>query len=408
MAWEPWTLSERSPQRALEEAFADGGWEPPSREVFVFSDIQGDPGALIRSLVMSGAVEKTGPLDEDLELTARGTAGVLVFCGDLLGRGPSNVRVLRILGTLRTAGAQLRVITGNEELRVMLVAWAVESGNPRHAHLPVRGGRQLMTWIREAVEDGGLRLGPDMSSDEARKLLMLDEDWFDGAPRWLGDVVPESQIYKELARIREKQAELQVALTDAGISIERAAAGVLALRDACRAGEFAWYFDGLRLLDAEGGTLMVHAGLNDVVAARIEVEGVFGVNDAFRQGLLQAPLGIYHGSLGNCVRTRYRVADEPFTAAGCEALQRTGTRLLLHGHRADDDPSDGGGQPLTLESGMLRVNVDTGSNALRRAASGLSGSGASVVILRPDGWVCGLAADVEHARALDLSPFVTG
>ena len=31
-----------------------------------------------------------------------------------------------------------------------------------------------------------------------------------------------------------------------------------------------------------------------------------------------------------------------------------------------------------------------------------------VVILRPDGWVCGLAADVEHARALDLSPFVTG
>ena len=124
------------PSAGAGEAFADGGWEPPSREVFVFSDIQGDPGALIRSLVMSGAVEKTGPLDEDLELTARGTAGVLVFCGDLLGRGPSNVRVL---GSSARCGRPARASRDRGERGAAGHAGGLGGGERRSATRPSPG-----------------------------------------------------------------------------------------------------------------------------------------------------------------------------------------------------------------------------------------------------------------------------
>lgn len=393
--WQPWPSSVPRGQLA--------GFEPPSHEVFVVGDTQGDPGALLRSLVLSGGVAKTGPEDLDLELTARGAAGHFVMLGDLLGRGPSNVRTLRILRGLKDLGADMRLLAGNEELRFALAMWGLGQPDARYAHLMIRGGQQLLALLAEARDDPAIDTDTPITESEARAMMLVDDRWFEGAPDWMDGVVPATQHHREIARLREKAAEFSLALEEGRWTLTGAASAAMGLRAACLEGEFAWYFGSLSLLAQSGSTLFVHAGINDEVATWLAAEGLDRVNERFREGMSSAPLSTYHGALGSCVRTRYRISDARLGDDGLSRLESHGVRVLVHGHAAASDGAHQTGPRLGEHGRLLDVGCDVAINGYRRARQGRDATGAAAVLVRPDGLLCGLSTDLETARWVDLT-----
>ncbi len=401
--WEPWPAAlPAGHEGSGAPVTAAAPFVPPPREVFVFGDAQGDPGAALRSLVLCGGVAKVGPDDCDLELSPRGERGIFLFLGDMLGRGQSSLRVLRILRCLSDLGAELRVLAGNEELRMYQALWAIGRHEGKYAHLTVRGGRQLVGWIREVLDDPKIDTSTVLREDEARSMLLVEDEWFERFPEWTEGIVPAQHRAREVSRIKEKCAEFAVALEEADLSFAEAASAAIGLRDACFFGEFQWFFDVMRLVEQLGSALFVHAGVNDVVAERIRVEGgVDGLNAEFQRMLKEAPMAMYHGTLGNCVRTRYRISDEPLGDDGLRALEEAGLSLVVHGHSGARGDEGDRCQRLSRRGGVMDLDCDVTINVHRRAKRGLEGLGASVVMLQQSGLLCALSLDSERGRWID-------
>jgi hypothetical protein len=400
LAWEPWDTSVFEPSGPSQPSSAR--FVPPEREVFVFCDAQGDPGATLRSFVLSGAVAKIGPDDEDIELSPRGERGVFVFLGDMLGRGQSSLRVLRILRRLKDLGADVRVLAGNEELRMYLALWAIGRQEGQYAHLTVRGGKQLVGWIQEVLGDPNIDTSATLGEQEAKEMLLVGDEWFERFPEWSEGIVPPQHRVRELSRIKEKCVEFVMALEEAKLTFAEAATAAIGLREACFVGEFECFFNSMRLMEQIGSTLFVHAGVNDVVTEQIRADqGVDGLNDEFRRMLKVSPMAMYHGNLGNCVRTRYRISDEPLGDGGIRALEQAGVSLLVHGHSVSGGDDGDGCQRLSRRGGVMDVDCDVTINVHRRAKLGLEQAGAAVVILQPSGLLCGLSSDMESGRWVD-------
>lgn len=392
-------VHERSPA-----SFTSASFVPPPREVFILGDAQGDPGAILRSLVLCGGVAKLGPEDNELELAPRGERGIFLFLGDMLGRGQSSLRVLRVLRRLSDLGAELRVLAGNEELRMYQALWAIGRQEGKYAHLTVRGGRQLVGWIREVLDDEAIDTSTVLSEEDAKRILLVEDEWFERFPEWMEGIVPERHRAREVDRIKEKCAEFVVALEEEKISFSQAASAAIGLRDACFSGEFQWFFDSMLLVERIGSALFVHAGVNDTVTERIRADGgVDKLNREFQQELREAPMRMYHGTLGNCVRTRYRISDEPLSDTGIRALEGAGVSLLVHGHSGINGEVEDGCQRLSWRGGVMDLNCDVTINVHRRAISGIEDLGAAVVVLQPSGLLCGLSADSATGRWIDCN-----
>jgi len=112
--------SHRSLQKEIQKVLDQKAWEWPRRRVFFFSDLHADADAFIASLIASGGVSKTGAQDDALKLTKAGRRGLFVIGGDCFDKGPSNLRLLRVLRILRERGARMKILAGNHDVRMLL------------------------------------------------------------------------------------------------------------------------------------------------------------------------------------------------------------------------------------------------------------------------------------------------
>jgi len=381
----------------------------PLRDHHVVQDIHGDAGALLRSLVASGAVAKIGPDDADLEITPEGRDAVFVIGGDMFGTGPSNLRVLGVLDTLIKIGGDVQILAGNQELRLLAGLRHLGDGRALNAHLFVRLGKMGVRLVQEVLASEAWRTAAaegktphDEGGDVAAlERLLPPPSWYAEFPEAAAYVVPRRQIGKETLRIREKVAEFRCGLRDADISPSQALAAARFFRRQLLSGPYRWFTQRLKLALRAGSYLFVHAGVGDGAAAILRCDGVDGLNRRFARALRRGDeVRMYHGPLGNCARTRYRLRDEQFTEQGIADLHAAGVYAVVHGHG-----EAGAGIQVDVRRNLVDIGCDLILNANARASEGVDGPGAGVLSIRGDGQVWGASVDFPAVKVLNVPSY---
>jgi len=377
-------------------------WVWPSRQHLFFSDMHADADAFLRSLVASGGVEIIGTGDEDFILTPLGAQAAFVIGGDCFDKGPSNLRLFRVLAKLRTLGADLHLLVGNHDLRTYIGLECAGRKDTRHAHLFVRMGKKAAPLFKEIYETyfAGSDHSYEMTEDDVREHLFPDEEWYKNFPESVRGIIPEERIAKELRRIREKTSEFEFRCKKIGMSLAMVYETIYKAREIFldKDGEFGWYFDEMKLCHQAGSFLMLHAGVDDEVANVIRQRGIDGLNADYYRALDGDLFDLYNGPLGNAFRTKYRESDLPFTGKGLTDINEAGIYAIIHGHR-----SLLYGQQITMRNGLLNFECDASVDCNTRELEDLLGKGGAVTIVRPDARILGISTDYPLAKMFDLT-----
>lgn len=384
-------------------------WVWPNRRICFLSDLHADADAFTLSLVATAGVRFTGPGDLDFELTPKGRESVFVIGGDCFDKGPSNLRLLRVLKHFRSLGAELRILAGNHDLRTLLGIAYAGRREPHLEHLFVRMGRKTLRLFKEVFDEYVAHAPPAryLTDEEVIREVFPRDDWYDRFPDAIRGRIPEPKIAKEVRRIREKLVELQVEAKRLGLSLGMLHASLRTCEDLFLRpdGEFRWYFDEMRLAHREGSFLFVHAGVDDVAAECLASAGVGGLNCWFDELLQHDLFELYHGSIGNTFRTKYRDIDFPFSEAGRRALARAGIYAIVHGHRNILK-----GARVTLRASVLNFECDASVDRNTRLLEGLTGPGGAAVVFEPSGVALAVSTDYPFVRVFDrarMLPFST-
>ncbi len=384
-------------------------WVWPDERVCFISDVHADADAFLRCLVATGGVRLTGPGDHDFELTDEGRKSVFVLGGDCFDKGPSNLRLLRTLSHFRQLGPNLKILAGNHDLRLLLGIAYAERREPTLDHLFVRLGKKTMKLFAE-VYDEYVRHDPDaefLSDEEFKARYYPQESWYEDFPLAIRGTIPEPKIAKEVLRIRQKSGEIEAMATQLGMRL-----GMLhAVLKKCEelflspGGEFHWFFEEMTLAYRRGSFLFVHAGVDEVAAACLAESGVAGLNHWFAELKEHDLFALYHGSVGNVFRTKYRDIDFAMGDSGRAALARAGIYAIVHGHR-----NLLRGARISLRAGILNFECDASVDTNTRALEGLEGPGAAALVFEPEGKACAMSSDYPFIRVFDsakLLPFST-
>jgi hypothetical protein len=379
----------------------DKPWVWPSRMHLFFTDLHADADALARALVLSGGVEKTGPGQTDFVLTPAGRDAKFVIGGDCFDKGPRNLALLRALRHVMDLGAETVLLAGNHDIRTWIGLVCAGQTDPRHAHLFARMGKKTVPLFREIYRDyiaGGNGKAKRVREADAKALLLPGDDWYRDFPGAVSDILSEKKIARELKRIREKSADVEEACAKMGLTFSTLFQALEKARELFVApdGEFSWFFRELTLAYRAGSFLMVHAGVDDEIAAALRLHGVDGVNAAFAEALNGDLFALYNGPLGNTFRTKYRDSNPEFTEAGLADMHAAGFYAIVHGHR-----SSAGGQQITMRNGMLNFECDASVDAGTRANIGLRGPGGAVTVIDPDAKVYGISTDYPLIKMFD-------
>ena len=400
--------SHRSLNNEIQRVLDQETWKWPRRRVFFFSDLNADADAFIDSLIACGGVRKTGPEDDTLTLTKAGRGGLFIIGGDCFDKGPSNLRLLRVLRILRERGARMKVLAGNHDVRMLLGTLSISTqADPRNEHFFVRMGPKIVPFLKEVweqyLQDGkGLRGVPD--SQDCRRILYPSKHWpkrFAFHASW---VMPDSAVQHELKQVKRKMVRFEQDCEQAGISIRIAYAAALKWRRLFlhRNGEFAWFYRDMALLHRQGSFLFLHAGLDDRIARVIQDKGLKAVNQMFREQLFGNPFEFYYGPLANMIRTKYRPVDMPLTDYGAKLIHQMGIHAVVHGHLHLHH-----GQRIMLRHGIVNFECDTTMDRNTRRKEGLSGHGIAVTTIEPDGQVVGISRDYPYRKVFELTRNLT-
>ena len=379
-------------------------WVWPGRTHYFICDMHADTDAFLASLVATGGVEKTGPADDDIRLTAAGQEAVFVIGGDCLDKGPSDLRLLRALADLRGTGANVVLLAGNHDMLAMGGLASIGRGDdPRLDHLFVKMGLKALPLLRE-VWDGYLanrrRRSPMPSEKAIRENLFPGKAWRRTFAAAAAGLVPERRIAKLQDRIDDKCRQFEAACRERGMTLAMVYEASLTCRDLFLEprGEFGWYFAGLDLAYRAGSCLFVHAGMDDLAARVVREAGADDLNRRFRQLVTSDLFALYHGPVGNVFRTRYRGRNWPLTPAGIADLHASGIYALVHGHQ-----NLRRGQRLSLRDGMLNVECDASVDATTRRIEGLNGPGAAATVFTGEGAMVGISTDHPFAKVFDAT-----
>lgn len=389
--------------KRLAKLVSTQAWRWPKHPVYFITDIHADAEALIASLVASGTVKKTGPLDKDFRLTRAARQGRFVIGGDCFDKGPSSLRLLRVLKSLHTRGANLRLLAGNHDIRVMLGMRGVGGYRTEaNQHFFVRMGPKAVPLLQEVageyVDKAVLKQTP--SNKECRKRLFPSDQWLERFPAIADGLLSKSAMERELDKISKKIERFEHQCEIAGLSMRQVYAATLQWQRMFleAAGEFYWFYNRMRLFYREGSFLFIHAGLDDEVAKMIHFKGVKHVNRRFRKQLMGDDLSFYYGHIANSIRTKYRAADHPLSLKGARLAQESGVHVIVHGHRNVYH-----GQRIALRKSLINFECDTTMDSGSRAKEGLGGAGAGVTIIRPEKFVFGISSDHEYVKVFDPS-----
>ncbi len=377
-------------------------WTWPRRTVYFFSDLHADADALTASLLASGGVKAKGKRHRHLRLTKQGKRAQFLIGGDCFDKGPSNFALLTTLNKLHKSGANMRVLAGNHDVRVML---GMRSVNRQHApgceHFFIRMGAKAVPFLKE-ISDSYLAHAHSLEGipgeEQCKRRLYPPQQWFDEFPVHAADLLTEKMIEKELRRVREKRVDFEAHCEHAGLSIRRAYAAALQwqqlfLHDK---GEFSWFFRRMQLAIRKGSFLFVHAGLDNNMAHLINQKGVRQINREYKKQLQGNPMRFYYGPLANAIRTKYRPGDRHLTGAGAQQVHDNDIHVIVHGHKSMRD-----GQRISIRKSLVNFECDVTLDRHSRHKQGLKGKGAGVTIIRPDKKIIGISTDYPFAKVFD-------
>ncbi len=377
-------------------------WKWPKRTVFFFSDLHADPKAFMASLVASGGVRKTVPGLMNFRLTGTGRKATFIIGGDCFDKGPNNLKLLRVIRRLIDLGARVRILAGNHDVRTLLGMRAVgNTADNKNGHFFLRLGPKVVPLLREIWDEYVSKEGVPRhvpGEKECRRLLYPDKKWFDEFPVIAAEHLPENQVALELKRIRKKLDNFEPACAEAGLSLRQVYGVVLKWRQLflVSSGEFHWFFKRMQLGYHVGSFIFVHAGFDDRIAGLICKHGVKGMNLLFRRALYGDPFDLYYGSLANTVRTKYRAVDKTFSPRGADFIRKSGVHVIVHGHRNLHN-----GQRIMMRRGLINFECDATVDGHSRRKEGLSGPGAAVTVIRPEGHILGISTDFPYAKAFE-------
>jgi hypothetical protein len=373
-------------------------WVWSGRTVYFFCDIHADANAFFLSLVASGGVIKTGPNDEDFELTEEGKTARFIIGGDCFDKGPNNLRLLEVMHNLYSKDADLILLAGNHDIRTYLGIFYAESKDPLLDHLFVRMGEKTVPLLKEIFQqfiEGNNYKKNEQNDQVMHDLLFPNDDWYDNfsnvAKKWIR---PE-KLTKELKRIKEKTIEFEQRAQDFGLELNDVYAAVKKFRELFfePSGRYFWFFNKMQIAHREGSYLFVHGGVDDTVAEMINQKGIDSLNSAFRQVLREDPFELYHGVIGNIFRTKYRTFDYKFTKQGVKKLHHAGIYAIAHGHRNVLQ-----GQRVLIRAGMLNFECDASVDCNTRSIEGIYGPGGATVRFDRKGYVDGISTDYPYVK----------
>lgn len=391
---------------ALQQALDQDDWKWPKRTLYFFSDPHADSDAFIASLVASGGLKKTGPEDTDFKLTRAGRKARFLIGGDCFDKGPSNLRLLRMIRLLMDAGADVKLLAGNHDIRMQVGIRSLElQPDPRTEHFFIRMGPKVVPFLKEISDQylqgkGALRGVPDSST--CRRKLYPRKRWFREFPQLARWSLHEQGLESELKKMRKKLEVFESSCAHAGLSMRMVFAATQQWRRLFLhpKGEFYWFYRKMKAVHREGSFLFIHAGLDDQGADIITGEGVKHLNRQFHKLLQQDLFEFYYGPVANTIRTKYRESDRPLTARGVRRLHRDGLHVIVHGHVHRHH-----GQRIMLRKGMLNFECDATIDRGTRRKEGLQGHGAAVTIFRPDKTVLGISTDYPYVKVFKPEAF---
>jgi hypothetical protein len=392
--------------QALQQVLVQDHWKWPKHTHYFFSDLHADSDAFVASLVASGGVKKTGPEDADFKLTRAGRKARFLIGGDCFDKGPSNLRLLRMIRMLMDAGADVKLLAGNHDIRMQVGIRSLDlPPDPRTEHFFIRMGPKSVPFLKEISNQylqgkQGLRGVPD--TRECRRRLFPRKRWFREFPKLARWNLNEEGMERELKKMRSKLDTFEASCTRAGLSLRMVFAAAQQWRRLFLhpKGEFYWFFRNMQAVHREGSFLFIHAGLDDQTADLISGPGVKHLNRQFHKLLQQDLFEFYYGPIANTIRTKYREADRPLTRRGVKRLHDDGVHVIVHGH-----VNRYHGQRIMLRKGMLNFECDTTIDRGTRRKAGLQGPGAAVTVFRPDKTVLGISTDYPYVKVFELGAF---
>ncbi|WP_321276986.1 metallophosphoesterase [Thiomicrorhabdus indica] len=371
----------------------------PNKKAYFFCDLHADANAFLRSLKLSQLIHTQSNL-QNITLTENAKTSQIIIGGDCFDKGPSNLELFQLLARLRETGIDLVLLAGNHDIRVLAGMIALEhTDDMRQVHFIVRMGRKTVAFFKEVFDYYQLNLHPcPVTNVQAIEKLTPPQQWFDSFAEFSKNTLNEKQLAKEFKQIRKKQRDIFDACFELGMEPKHLYQAIKFAQQLFiePAGEFAWFFQELKLLHRSGNYLFCHAGLDDEIAELFSElrDPCDELNNVFQQTLMAGKIfEIYYSSYGNVVRTKYRDKNFAFTRKGAKALKEQGIYAIVNGHRSHTD-----GQKLYLREGILNFECDTELNQNCRAKRGLNTFGESVTIFSLDGSVNALCNDLPAPK----------
>jgi len=386
-------------RRAQKNDFA---W--PRKPVVFISDPHADAEAFEASLVAAGVIEREGSNLCEYELTRFGKKAEIVVGGDCLDKGPSNLALLRSLAHLYRLKADISLLAGNHDLRLLMGLLSLERQTDAGSqHLFVRMGRKVVPLFKEVFDQylANTHWHKGVPSEaECRQLLFPEEGWFETFPFFAAGFLTAEGIDREIGKMQSKISSFEEHCATAGLSLQQVYAASMKCRSLFlkKSGEFSWFFKKMRLVKKRGSFLFLHAGLDDQMAELLAKRGIKHVNQAFKRNLMTQHLfNFYYSPLANTFRTKYRKADLPLTERGAMATKRAGIHVLVHGHVNQHN-----GQRIALKNGLVHIEADITLDSHSRKREGLDSYGVGVTLIDKKRGVIGLSCD--HPRAKVFKP----
>lgn len=388
----------RDMHHSLRTAAAHGRWHWPERPVVFISDPHADAESFLRSLAAAGTIRRIGRGPRDFTLTGFGRRARIVVGGDCLDKGPSNLDMLDALAALFASGAEVHLLAGNHDLRLMLAVQALTGPRcPLTEHLFVRMGRKTVPLLREVWDRfPAAALVEDLPDETAcRAHIFPGPDWEARFPGRAAAHLSRKAIDKELTRLRSKQGQFDTEVAKAGMTMRMVYAAALMCRSLFLTpdGPYAWFYARMDMIHQCGSLLFVHAGLDDAMCALLAEGGPGAVNARFRAEARQDPFAFYFGPVANLVRTKYRETDKHLSATGVQKLHARGIKMVVQGH-----VNNHRGQRLLAKRGLLHLEGDVTLDRASRLLEGLPGIGAGATLIHPSGDIVGLSADYPAAK----------
>jgi len=384
----------------LKEHLSFDSWQWPKRVVYFFSDMHADTDAFIDSLIASGGVKKTGPKDKDFKLTKEGKKARFILGGDCFDKGPSTLRLLRMIKLIIDKGGNVTILAGNHDTRTLVGILSLsQSPSASTEHFFVRMGLKPLPLFKEIYEtffkNKKHKKYKKLSNKDFRKKFFPSREWSKKFAELIKTQLSDRAITKEIKNTCKKADNFERWCIEHGLSLKQVYLAVQKWQELFLSpkGEFYWFFKHIQLASKEGSFLFVHAGADDLVAKQIRSKGIKGINKKFRKHLKSGLCELYYGPLGNMMRTKYRATDRCFTKKGTLMLRNAGINVIVHGHR-----NLYFGQRIMLRKGMVNFECDTSLDINTRIKEGVPGYGASVTIIRPEKLVLGISSDYHYIK----------